>query len=434
MWQQITSRTPPDHPLSLPELIDMALANSPSTRKVWNEAKAASAQVSYAEGYFMPSITGVADAERRKVNANPANFDTDYLRLAPGLQLNYLIINFGGGRQAAVEQALHSVYASNFSFNKSIQEAVLSVELAYYGLIAAEAGVTAADANLKDATTALDAARTRRDAGAGVELEVLQAQAACDQAFYAKTDAIGRLKSAQGNLAKSLALPADSHIPIQAITNTVPKPLLINDMHAMIEAAISRRPDIAALRSTLASRLAAIRVTKAANRPSLYLNGSASRDSYDTYGGKEFQSDDWSAAATLSLRWLLFDGLQTRSSLRTSTAQAEAARYQLEQAEIAVAADVWTRYYAYDTALQKHHASVAFLKSAASAYDMALQSYAAGLRSLLDLLDAENKLAQARRQLTESRQEVFTALSYLAYATGMLTENGSANCTAELAP
>lgn len=381
----------------------------------------------------MPSITGVAEGERRKVDADPASFDTDYLRLAPGLQLNYLIINFGGGRQAAVEQALHSVYASNFSFNRSIQDVVLSVELAYYGLHAAKAGVNAAEANLKDALTSLNAAQSLRDAGLGVELDVLQAQAACDQATYARTDALGRLKSAEANLARSMALPADANIPTEFTTNAIPAQLPISNMRTLIETAIAKRPDISALHSALTSRLAAIRVSKAANKPSLYLNGTASRGSFDTYGGKELQADDWSAAATLSLRWTLFDGFQTQSSRDTAMAQAEALRHQLEQAKIAVAAEVWTRYYAYDAAVLKHHASLALLKSTSSAYEMAFQSYTSGLKSILDVLDAENRLAQARRQLAESQQEAFSALAYLAHATGVLTGDGSVKSTAELA-
>lgn len=381
----------------------------------------------------MPSITGIAEGERRKVDADPASFDADYLRLAPGLQLNYLIINFGGGRHAAVEQALQSVYALNFSFNRSIQDVVLSVELAYYGLLAAKAGVTAAEANLKDTLTALEAAQSLRDAGLGVELDVLQAQAACDQAIYTRTDALGRMKSAEANLAKSLALPADANIPTEFATNSIPPPLHIGNMHALIETAVANRPDISALRSSLSSRLAAIQVAKAASKPSLYLNGAASRGSFDTYGGKDFQADDWSAAATLSLRWNLFDGFQTQSTRETAIAQAEALRSQLEQAKIAVAAEVWTRYYAYDAAVHKYHASLALLKSTASAYEMAFQAYTSGLKSILDVLDAENRLAQARRQVSESQQEAFSLLAYLAHATGVLTGDGSIKSTAELA-
>ncbi len=442
IWKDIRAqKTDFTNDQSLAEALDIALQNNPASRKTWSDARAASAQVDQAKGYFLPTVVGTAGANRQRTTAEPDSFDLDYMKYGPGLQLTYLVINFGGGRNAAVEQALQTVYAANYLFNRSIQDILLAVETAYYGLVSAKAGIEAAEANVKDARTALETAQARKAAGVGTDLEVLQAQASFDQSRYGLVNAKGQFKIARGALAQAMGIPADITVQVVAPTNTVPTAVTPPDMRQLIDEALDRRPDIAALRATLAAKKAAIRVTGSALWPSLYVNGNVSRDYYDTYtgalnrnanttaAGQYFQDNDWSYGAGATLQWTLFDGFQTLSAKRAAAAQADSAQAQLQQAELAASADVWTRYYAYETALERHTVSIAYLASAAASYDLALDSYKNGLSNIIDLLNAENTLAQARTQNVSAQQDAFTALANLAYATGRL-EKGSAAQTA----
>jgi len=410
-------------PLTLGDLTDIALRNNPASRKAWNDARAAAAQVEQARGYFLPTITGTASGARLGLAAEPDSFDYDYLQYGPGLQLDYLLLNFGGGRGAAVEQALQTVYAANFTFNQSIQNVLLSVETAYYGLVSAQALVEAAVASVKDAKLTLDTAQERNNAGVGTILDVLQAQAGYDQARYQLAGAKGQLTIAKGQLAQSLGLPADTQVEVQSPANDIPGGLSRQDMRRLIDEALDRRPDISALRANLAAKKAAITVAGSANWPSIYLNGALNRDFYDVYSG-DFQDNDWSYNAGLNLKWTLFDGLRTVNAKRAAAAQADAARDQLAQAELAASAVVWNSYAAYETALEKNVFSLAYLNSASASYNLALDSYSNGLNSMLDVISAESRLAQARQQNITARQDAFTALANLAYAVGRLERGG----------
>ena len=223
-----------------------------------------------------------------------------------------------------------------------------------------------------------------------------------------------------------MGIPADITVQVVAPTNDVPAAITPQDMRQLIDNALDRRPDIAALRATLAAKKAAIRVTGSALWPSLYVNGNVSRDYYDTMTGKDFQANDWSYGAGATLQWTLFDGFQTLSAKRAAAAQADSAQAQLQQAELAASADVWTRYYTYETALERHTVSIAYLASASASYDLALDSYKNGLSNIIDLLNAESKLAQARTQYVSARQNAFTALANLAYASGRLEKGAAA--------
>ncbi|MBU0714039.1 MAG: TolC family protein [Verrucomicrobia bacterium] len=427
IWKDIRAqKTDFTNDQSLAEALDIALQNNPASRKTWSDARAASAQVDQAKGYFLPTVVGTAGASRQRLTANPDGFDLDYVKYGPGLQLNYLVINFGGGRSAAVEQALQTVYATNYLFNRSIQDILLAVETAYYGLVSAKAGIEAAEANVKDAQTALETARARKAAGVGTDLEVLQAQASYDQSRYGLVNAKGQFKIARGALAQAMGIPADITVQVVAPTNDVPTAVTSQDMRQLIDDALDRRPDIAALRATLAAKKAAIRVTGSALWPSLYVNGNVSRDYYDTMTGKDLQVNDWFYGAGATLQWTLFDGFQTLSAKRAAAAQADSAQAQLQQAELAASANVWNQYYSYETALERHTVSIAYLTSASASYDLALDSYKNGLSNIIDLLNAESKLAQARTQYVSARQDTFTALANLAYATGRLEKGGAA--------
>ena len=59
VWEAVRAETPTDlsKPLTLPDIADLALHHNAATSKAWQEARAASEQVRFAEGYFMPSVT-----------------------------------------------------------------------------------------------------------------------------------------------------------------------------------------------------------------------------------------------------------------------------------------------------------------------------------------------------------------------------------------
>ena len=420
-WQEIRARHPDlSKPLVLAELADIALQNNPSSRKAWNDARVAAAQVQQARGYFMPTVTAVGNVSRLVVNASTNLLDQNYLNYGPGLQLNYLIFNFGGGREAAVEQALHTVYAANYTFNRTLQDILQAVQNTYFGLVSAQADIGATQAQLKDAQAALEAAEIRRDNGVGRELDVLQARAMADQALFQLAGAEGAEKNAQAALTQALGLPADAPVKVAAPKQDLPAALDNARLTQLIDAALARRPDIAALRARLKASESAIKVAGAPNWPSLYLTAHGTRDYNDIRTGEFVAEKDWNYGAGLSLQWTLFDGMQTLNAKRAAAAQAESVRSQLQQAELAASSDVWTGHQNYQTALKKFQASAALLKSAQAAYDLALDSYKAGLMSILDLLTAEAQLARARSEHIGARQDAFTALANLAHASGTL--------------
>lgn len=418
----------PAQPQSLADLTDLALSNSPSTRQAWHNARQARALVDQAYGYLLPTLTATGGPSRQVVNAHPSGSDLNYADTGAGLQLNYLLINFGGGRRAAIEQALQTVYAANHSFNQSMQDVLLQIEVAYYGVIIAEGRVAAAKATLEDATAVLEAAKAKLDAKLGTALDVLQAQASFDQANFRLAEAEGNLSNAQANLAQAAGLPGDTQLAVRQPVEELPGVPAKVDLARLINDAIRQRPDIASLRADLAAKEAAVTVQSSALWPSLYLNGGVGGDDFHPYGSQNQSLSDrqFAYGVGLSVQWTLFDGMQTQAATRAAKEAAEMMRAQLRQAELAASAEVWRDYYNLVTALRKSRFSDAYLTSTTAAYSLADESYRAGLNSLLDLLVVQSSLADARSQQVTSRNEVFTAFANLIHAVGRL-EKGKPN-------
>jgi outer membrane protein TolC len=83
-----------------------------------------------------------------------------------------------------------------------------------------------------------------------------------------------------------------------------------------------------------------------------------------------------------------------------------------------VVLQVWTSYYALETATQLVRTSSDLLASAEQSERVALGRYREGVGTILDLLAAQSALASARSQDIQARAGWFIALAQLARDTG----------------
>ena len=117
--------------VSLFEAIDVALKNSPVTRRSWQLAHAAAADVGSKQSAYYPSVEADFAAARQKVAAfggSITNISTTY---TPSVALNWLLLDLGG-RGADVDEARRLLYAANFEHDAAMNDLMLAVAQAYY--------------------------------------------------------------------------------------------------------------------------------------------------------------------------------------------------------------------------------------------------------------------------------------------------------------
>lgn len=413
-------------PLTLTDLVNLALQNNPSTRQTWNSARAAQAVRAQSESAIYPSAKVTGALIREDVRANLAKADQDDLDLNGKIKLTYLLLDFGG-RSADIEQTSALLLSANFQFNQSIQDLLLNTENAYYGLYSAKAALEAAQADLENARTSYDAADTRFKAQLASKLDVLQAKSNYENSLFALEGAKGQVKTAKAKLAQTIGAAADTEFDISDPDRPLPTGLSEDDVTKLINDAMEQRPDIAARKASVEARKAAIRSADSALYPTISANASAEGNRYKYYNHAKDADDDRTYSAYLSFDWDLFDGFNNLSKRRQAEMEAEVERAKLVEDQLAASADVWTKYYNFKTAIRQYGFGESLLETATTSYDLALESYNNGLRSMLDLINAQSQLSDARSKLIQTKKDLFLSLADLAHATGSLYAGDIAN-------
>jgi outer membrane protein len=419
-----------DHPpngqsLGLTELIGYALANNPSTRSAWRSAEAAAAAAGKARAPYYPIVSAQSDnGYQRLVDLVPkhwGNLKTWQSRNI--LSLDYDLIDFGR-RDAASNSALNELVAANLLFNRKVQEVVFNVERSFYELDAARAGVEVADATLKLATTDRRATELRRKHGLATAPEVLLARQREAQADFDLENAGLAVSLAQADLALALGMRSDRAPEVVSLKDQPLPQSLGSDVEHLIDSAVRERPDLAAMVSTLRARQADVNLAHASLYPTLTLTSFYGEQAF-TYRLSNPETPTFTAMAPeygagVSLKWDIFTGFSRVNAIKEAEARRDAARADLESAELDVAANVWRAYFTYRTAQRKYEYAQALLAASQSSYNSNFRSYGLGLATIVDLLSAERELAAARFTIIQSKAELLISAAAVTFATGAI--------------
>jgi TolC family type I secretion outer membrane protein len=412
--------------LTLTELIDLGLRNNPTTRQAWENTCRSRALQKQAESKLYPQIDVSGGATREKITANQPASDIDDSHFGGSVKLTYLLLDFGG-RRADIDGTLQEVLVADAQYNQAIQDLLLNVEKAYYGFYSSQASLEAAEMDLKNAEADYNSAEEKFAVGLVSKLDVLQAKSNYDDALYKLEEAKGNVKNTRATLAQSVGLAADTKFDIVVPKKPLPSEVSEADVSQLIEESINRRPDIISLRAELEAKKSAIKVATSDLLPTLNFGSTGSGHNYKYYDREKSREHDHGYSAYLTIDWNIFDGFYNLNKKRQSEIESSIALDKLIQAEVALSAEVWTKYYDFNTAVRKLKFSETFFDSSSTSYDLALESYKSGLKDILDLLQAQSKLSEARSRLIQSKQDVFVALAELAHATGSLNNGGGKN-------
>lgn len=411
-----------EKPMKFVELVGLALQNNPTTKQAWHQALSAKAQVGEAQSAWYPTVTVQQNFNtQHDVSNRPLN-SLNQGDIGMNLKMTYMLLDFGG-RNAKIEKAFQTLLSTNFQFNQIFQNLLLNVASSYFNFFSATALLEAAHMDVKDAKAALDATNAKFSAGIQAKVDVLQATASYQKMLYELESAKGNLKTAEGDLAKVLGLPAGTPLNIMLPSKSVEFKVGTREVGQLIEEGLEKRPDIAAERANLAAKVAAIKAARSDLWPTLNADGSGANDWYQYFGrhGLDYDTQhSYGYAAGVSVNWPVFEGFDTVSKIKAAQADADAEFENLREKELSATTDVWNSYYNFVTAIQKLEASKAYLDASQGSYDLSMDGYKSGLKSILDVLNAESDLSDARSQVINSRKELYTSFAQVTYATGTI--------------
>ena len=407
----------PGTTLSLGQLVDVALRTNPSTREAWHFARAAAAEVGSKRSLLFPYIEADASILRQRQADVGGQFRFIQTTYGPSVAASWLLFNFGG-READIQEATRALYAADWEHNAAIQDVVLTVAQAYYQYLNAKAQVIARQASLEEARNNLAAADERHRAGVATIADVLQAKTAFSQRELDLQDVEGSVQIIRGALATAVGVSANVPVDVGELPQELPLDAVQKGVDELIAKALAERPDLASDRFRALAAESHILASAIDGLPSLHLDASGNRTFYWRPGVADPFSTNWAGAITLRIP--VFRGFDTAYQVQKAREEAESAKAAAAKTENEVVLDVWSSYYAVQTASQRVRTTRDLLASATQAAEVTQGRYKAGVGSILDLLTAQSALADARSQEAQARALWFLAIARLAHATGVL--------------
>ncbi len=405
----------PSRPLTLPDLVDIALCRNPQTAVSWASVRAAAANVGVAKAAELPSVNATITPSFVRSDSNSGFGDGSSVSSSASLAVSYLLFD-GGGRAARIAAAGARQDAALALYADAAQGVVLNTVTAYNNLLAYRAVETANIATIAFARQSRDLAAARKTAGVATSADRLQAETSLSQAELALIQTRGNIETAAAQLAVSIGLPPQQRLDLAAAAPLATGALLQSGADALIADAERLRPDIVAARANVANADANLRAQQSAGRPSITATASNNLSAVDT----SFSQN--SGAVGLSLSIPIFSGFSQRYSIASARAEAERQRALAEQTRQQAGLAVYSNYVALQTALASLGTARTLIASATESAALAQGRYKAGTGLFADLLNAQSTLASARQQLVQSEFNVRTANAELARAVGGIGE------------
>ncbi|MBK8960555.1 MAG: efflux transporter outer membrane subunit [Proteobacteria bacterium] len=383
---------------SLNELIEHALAASPSLEKARARIAMAEAAIGFTHGRLLPEVTFAVDSTYQRYPEHGQNRNLG----GEGGSDNAIEfhgtyeLDFFGRNQAALAAATSNARASAAA-QQAVRLSVASTVAQAYFVLArqlAERQVVADTRRQREKILTLVQARVAEGIDSNVELR---------QAEGALPDIDGQLALLDENielmrsrLAELAVVPLEKTARLAPALKDVAAPTLPASIPSDL---LARRADITAARWEIEATLRGTEMVKAEFYPSVNLTAFAGIASLGLSSLFEAGSGTLGVNPTLSLP--IFDGDRLRSKLKFADAEVDRAIAEYNGTLLDALRDVVHAVTSLRALEHRQAAQRAAQASAESAYDLALQRYKAGLTGYLTVLATETEVLSQRRAATE---------------------------------
>lgn len=409
-----------NHPLTIIELVDIALENHPSTRQNWWKANRAASELEITKSAYYPTVSLNSAVKHGKDFKFINGPDTNYTIVSTNLVLSMMLYDFGE-RSANVNAAKMSLLAANWQVDFHIQKVMVKVLENAYSTLHAQEIVQGAYCSLEDAEAVLNAARELNRTGLSPVSDVYTGQATLSQMKMNLSQQKALLDIARGKLAVSLGLAANISLEL-ATLDAIEAPQN-QQIEELIALALRQRGDLMAKQAKLSASSFNQSKARAGYGPKVTLSGSggAHRALHDKMNAAKYE-------ISLNVSIPIFKGFETVYKNRMAYADTQLAMEDLAELESEILLEVLTHSRSLESAKEMLPDVDEYLKNSMKAYESALSRYKAGKENITQLSHAQQQLASARVKYSDVKTRWLVSMANLAYATGTLTPYTKTQC------
>ncbi len=401
---------------SLTELVDIALANHPETKKSWFNTKRAEAFFSSSKSQCYP----VADLQGNLFQGRETKYlngpETQFTNYGAELTIAYLLFDFGE-RKASVRAAREALVAAQWMNDLSIQKVMLEVACSYLEHLQAEKLYLATDRSLADAHLIYEAAKSLYQAGLRpiTDLYTSQANVAVIQIELAKRKAESSIS--YGKLLIALGLPLETNIQIEDVPIEIYDPACSQEFATIIALAEKQRADLLAKKANLKEARERLKQIERSSLPKINFLG---QGGWNEYAKHKDSGYNYQVGLTLDIP--LFRGFDSKHQKKIAENEVQMIAADIKALEDSIAIEVFTGNVSLQAAKEALHWSQIYLDLTNKSYEGSLEGYKAGLHNFFDLIESQKNLADARGKEVTARIKWCLSLFEFGFAKGSVLQ------------
>jgi len=413
-------------PLTLDDLIALAIENSPDLNISRASLEAARQNVRINRSGYLPqlNLSGMAGGAGVKNDTTGIQTDESGQLMTGSLTASQLIYDFGktGG---SIRAASYDANASDASFNQALSNKIYDVKKAYYGLLRSMSLITVGEENVKLNENQLHRARRYYEAGIRTKIDVSDARVNLIKAQLELQDSRYELQRARielervigvsvyhGDYSVAPATLAGSPLSAADFNGTdvyATLPDVDQPLDTLETFAYSNRQELKQYAFMTQSAQESVTRARGDYYPALALEGSYTRNVTDQALEYYFPEQQWGAGFGLS--WNLFSGMRTVANVEYAQAELMRSRAAMADAKLRIRQEVADAYTLTLKRRDSVRLSQSLSEAASEKFTQAQKRYEYGLSDYIELQQARQGYIDAGTNLVVQYFEFFIALA-----------------------
>jgi outer membrane protein len=400
-----SSPIPPGSQLRLKEAISIALKFHPRRQEAAAQSGAAGERVGEARAALLPQVYSTAQYLRSTANGigNTQYYDIDgmfprqsgsnhdlpsndtsqiadtYNNYVGGVSLSQFLLDFGR-RRGYVEQRRYEAAAAKAQEELVDLDLIFEVSQRYFGLLAAQQMVRVYEKAVEQRQYHLHEAQVKANAALRPQLDVYVTQAELERAQLHLVDA--RNAVADGKVALDNAMGLGEAAPDYQPADILTYAKVSDTMGALVRAAMSDRPDLAAVQDQIRAMGAQIKEYR-----SDYFPTASAMGGYTAMGTGLPAVNNFNVGLVIS--WPLFNGFLTTHQVQEARLEQEALEHAVDDLRQQVILQVKTAFLDWQASTERIRRAQAAVAASSVELELAEKRYEAGLTSIVELEDSQ---------------------------------------------
>jgi TolC family type I secretion outer membrane protein len=400
-------------PLTLDEVVRIALENHSSVKSAQFQIKAQDAAVHQQMAAYYPTVNfNNSYRTSNTVGGTSATTSKAFDTVSSAANVSMTLYNFGK-REGLVQSARDTLDATQYAYNTTANNIVLAVKQSYYGVLQANALLRVNEDTVKSREVTLRQAQGFYDVGTKPKSDLTQAEANLYLAQANLIAARNGVDVAWANLINAMGVDDYPKQPLPEDLSVAPFPMSLDEAK---KSAFSSRPELLQFDAQLKAQDELIAVARRNHLPDFLFNSSYGRQGNDAASNLFPLQPSWQVQ--LSVNIPIFNGFQTTYQVQQALYNYYSIKEQERVERQQVALQVQQNYLNLGAAQEIVKANEAAVRAAKENLELHQGRYQVGYAPLVEVTDAQTTYTTAQTNYVNALVSYKLALAQLVNAIG----------------